>query len=303
MNTPEGFRPKQATLKIPASFEGIGLHTGRLTRVTVKPAPQNHGIRFRRTDRRGKNADLPADWRHCVDFPRCTMMRAENGAAFQTIEHLMASLFALEIDNATIEMDGQEVPIMDGSARPIVDALALGGIEEQDAPRRFRKVTEAMTLTDDRISLTVEPHHTLAVDYALELPYWGTQRWSGDVSPASFREQICFARTYGILSVIWPALILGKLRLIPLVRGASLSNALLMYKDGVLNKGGLKTPDEFLRHRILDLVGDLALGGPPIIGKVTAFCSNHKHNRALLRALDVAGAIDSGMQRPTPATA
>jgi UDP-3-O-[3-hydroxymyristoyl] N-acetylglucosamine deacetylase len=286
MTPPTGFRENQATLKTPAAFEGVGLHTGRMTRVTVLPAPPNHGIQFRRTDKRGHNATLRADWRHCVDFPRCTMMQAESGAKFQTIEHLMASLFALEIDNAVIEMDGQEVPIMDGSARPIVEALAEGGIEEQDAPRAFRKITRSVTLTDGRISLTIEPHPTFAIDYALELPYWGTQHWASDVTPASFREDICFARTYGILSVIWPALILGKLRLIPLVRGASLSNALLMYKDGVLNKGGLKTPDEFLRHRVLDLVGDLALNGAPIIGKVTAFCSNHKHNRALLAALD-----------------
>lgn len=286
MAAPKGFRENQATLREAAGFSGIGLHTGRETHVTVRPAPPGTGIRFRRIDGRGGGAELPADWRHCVDFPRCTMMKAENGAKFQTIEHLMASLFALEIDNAIIEMDAQEVPILDGSARPIIEALERGGIAEQDAPRAFRKITEPLTLTDDRISLTVEPHDRFAIDFALELPHWGTQRWSGEVTPGSFRKDICFARTYGILSLIWPALILGKLRLIPLVRGASLGNALLMYKDRVLNKEGLQTPDEFLRHRILDLVGDLTLGGGPIIGKVTAFCSNHKHNRALLRELE-----------------
>lgn len=286
MAAPEGFRENQATLKEAARFSGIGLHTGRTTNVTIRPAPAGTGIRFRRAGKRGQGAELQADWRHCIDFPRCTMMKAGDGSKFQTIEHLMASLFALEIDNAIVEMDGQEVPIMDGSARPIVEALAKGGIEEQDRPRAFRRIVEKITLNDERISLTIEPHSTFAIDYALELPYWNTQRWSGEMPPARFREEICFARTYGILSVIWPALILGKLRLIPLVRGASLSNALLMYKDRVLNEGGLKTPDEFLRHRILDLVGDLALGGGPIIGKVTAFCSNHKHNRALLRAIE-----------------
>lgn len=282
MAAPTGFRENQATLKEAAQFSGIGLHTGRKTNVTILPAPVDTGIRFRR---RG-GGELKADWRHCIDFPRCTMMKAADGAKFQTIEHLMASLFALEIDNAVVEMDAQEVPIMDGSARPIVEALEKGGIEEQDKTRHFRRITESITLTDDRISLTIEPHPTFAIDYALELPYWNTQRWSGEMAPKRFRDEICFARTYGILSVIWPALILGKLRLIPMVRGASLSNALLMYKDRVLNEGGLKTPDEFLRHRILDLVGDLALGGGPIIGKVTAFCSNHKHNRALLRAIE-----------------
>jgi len=291
MAAPQGFRENQATLREAARFSGVGLHTGRKTNVTIHPAPADTGIRFRRAGGRGQSAELQADWRNCVDFPRCTMMKAENGAKFQTIEHLMASLFALEIDNAIVEMDAQEVPIMDGSARPIVEALAKGGIREQGRPRHFRRITESITLTDERISLTIEPHPTFAVDYALELPYWNTQRWSGDMSPARFREEICFARTYGILSVIWPALILGKLRLIPLVRGASLGNALLMYKDRVLNEGGLKTPDEFLRHRILDLVGDLALGGGPIIGKVTAFCSNHKHNRALLRAVEERDAL------------
>lgn len=283
---PEGFREKQATLKKPARFSGIGLHTGRNTNVTIHPAPAGTGIRFRRMDKRGRSTELQADWRHCIDFPRCTMLSAENGTKFQTIEHLMASFFALEIDNAIVEMDAQEVPILDGSARPIIEAIQKGGIEVQDAPRNFRRIEAPITLTDNRISLTIEPHHTFAIDYALELPYWNTQRWSGEVTPHRFRDEICFARTYGILSVIWPALILGKLRLIPLVRGASLSNALLMYKDRVLNKEGLQTPDEFLRHRILDLVGDLTLGGGPIIGKVTAFCSNHKHNRALLREIE-----------------
>lgn len=286
MAAPKGFRENQATLREAASFHGVGLHTGRETNVTIRPAPAGTGIRFRRVDRRGGGAELPAHWRHCIDFPRCTMMKAENGAKFQTIEHLMASLYALEIDNAIVEMDAQEVPILDGSARPIIEALERGGIEEQEAPRAFRKITEPVTLTDDRISLTIEPYSGFAIDFALELPYWGTQRWSGELTPGSFRRDICFARTYGILSVIWPALVLGKLRLIPLVRGASLRNALLMYKDRVLNKEGLQTPDEFLRHRILDLVGDLALGGGPIIGKVTAFCSNHKHNRALLKAIE-----------------
>lgn len=285
-SAPEGFREKQATLKKPAHFSGIGLHTGRNTNVTIYPAPAGTGIRFRRADKRGRSAELQADWRHCVDFPRCTMLGAKNGAKFQTIEHLMASFFALEIDNAIVEMDGQEVPILDGSARPIIEAIEKGGIDVQDAQRNFRRIEAPITLTDNRISLAIEPYHTFAIDYALELPYWNTQHWSGDMTPRRFRDEICFARTYGILSVIWPALILGKLRLIPLVRGASLSNALLMYKDRVLNKEGLQTPDEFLRHRILDLVGDLTLGGGPIIGKVTAFCSNHKHNRALLREIE-----------------
>lgn len=291
MTAPQGFRESQATLKRTAQFSGVGLHTGRTTNVTIHPAPADTGIRFRRSKGRGQGAELTADWRHCIDFPRCTTMKASDGAKFQTIEHLMASFFALEIDNAIVEMDAQEVPIMDGSARPIVEALEGGGIQEQDRPRHFRKVSKSITLTDDRISLTIEPHPTFAIDYSLELPYWNTQRWSGEMPPARFREEICFARTYGILSVIWPALILGKLRLIPLVRGASLSNALLMYKDRVLNEGGLKSPDEFLRHRILDLVGDLALGGGPIVGKVTAFCSNHKHNRALLRAVEERDAL------------
>ncbi|MEX1155167.1 UDP-3-O-acyl-N-acetylglucosamine deacetylase [Parvibaculum sp.] len=286
MTSPSTFNMRQGTVRQPASFAGIGLHTGRHTQVTVMPAPAGQGIRFRRTDKGGKGAELQADWRHCVDFPRCTMMQAPGGAKFQTIEHLMAALFALEIDNATVLMDGQEVPIMDGSAAPLVEAIAAAGRAEQDAPRQFRKIERALTVTDNRISLSVEPADRFIIDYTLELPYWGTQHWAGEVTPESFRRDICYARTYGILSVIWPALILGKLRLIPLVRGASLGNALLMYKDRVLNKGGLKSPDEFLRHRIIDLVGDLALGGGPLIGKVTAFCSNHKHNRALLRAIE-----------------
>ena len=214
MTAPHGFRESQATLKRTAQFSGVGLHTGRTTNVTIHPAPADTGIRFRRSKGRGQGAELTADWRHCIDFPRCTMMKASDGAKFQTIEHLMASFFALEIDNAIVEMDAQEVPIMDGSARPIVEALEGGGIQEQDRPRHFRKISKSITLTDDRISLTIEPHPTFAIDYSLELPYWNTQRWSGEMPPARFREEICFARTYGILSVIWPALILGKLRLV-----------------------------------------------------------------------------------------
>ncbi|MEQ8267718.1 MAG: UDP-3-O-acyl-N-acetylglucosamine deacetylase [Parvibaculum sp.] len=283
---PKGFKGNQGTIAAAVSFEGVGLHTGRVSRVTVRPAPAGHGIAFCRTGGNAQGRALPAHWKHGIDFPRCTTLRAEDGTRFQTIEHLMAAFFALQIDNALVEMDGQEVPILDGSAAPIVSALEKAGRSELDVPRRFHTIEKTVELDDGRISLRIDPHPTFAIDFTLELPYWGTQRWSGDVSPESFRRDIAKSRTYGILSVIWPALILGKLRLIPLVRGASLDNALLMYKDRVLNKGGLHTPDEFLRHRILDLVGDLMLAGAPIVGKVTAFCSTHKHNRTLLAKIE-----------------
>jgi len=192
----------------------------------------------------------------------------------------------MQIDNALIEIrGGHEIPILDGSAKRIFDLLAQVGRVDQGEPRRFFRVLKKVEFRKGPVSITISPSDDFAVSFTLELPHYGQQRWDGIVTPNGFASEITFARTYGLLKQILVPLILGKMRLVPLLRGASLNNAVVIAGRGVLNRHGLRCPDEFVRHRVLDLVGDMMLAGAPLIGKVEAVCTGHIHNRTLLTQL------------------
>ncbi len=281
----DGFRLRQATLRESLSFNGIGLHSGRDTAVTVRPAPPGHGIVFRRNDPRGGAQDLQADWKHGIESPLCTTLQGTDGLRFRTVEHILSALYACQIDNALIEVDGEELPILDGSALPFVKMIDEAGIEAASEPRRFIRVLKPVRIEDGVSMIEIVPADGFFVDFTLALPKIGLQRWQGRIEPETLKQSVMPSRTYGRLREAWPAILLGKARLLPLLRGVSLDNALAIVGKGVLNKGGLRSPDEFVRHRVLDLIGDLTLAGAPLLGQVRAVRTGHRLNLALLKKL------------------
>lgn len=281
----DGFRLRQATLRGSLCFSGIGLHSGKHTAVTLHPAPPGHGIVFRRLAPRSGAQDLPADWQYGIDSSLCTTLQHPDGLRFRTVEHILAALYACQIDNALIEIDGEEVPILDGSALPFVHMIDEAGVETAPEPRRFIRVLKPVRIEDGVSVIEILPADGFFIDFTLALPKIGLQHWQGRIAPETLKESIMPSRTFGRLREAWPAILLGKARLLPLLRGVSLDNALAIVGKGVLNRGGLRSPDEFVRHRVLDLIGDLALAGAPLLGKVHAVRTGHRYNLALLEKL------------------
>jgi len=275
---PIGFVP-QKTLKTSICCRGTALHSGQPVTMTFHPAAADAGIVFRRSDRDG--AALPASWRYVRESALCTTVDDNDGLRVATIEHVMAALAGLEIDNAVIELDGPEAPVMDGSAAPFIFLLECAGIVTQHAPRRAIEVLKPVGVGDGEKSAALLPGDgltiNLTIDFAANAIRRQTMRWSFD--PESFRSEIAPARTFGFLEEI------DALRAAGLARGGCMDNAIVIGGGRVLNQDGLRFPDEFVRHKVLDAVGDLYLAGAPIIGTFTGFRSGHAINRQLLEAL------------------
>jgi UDP-3-O-[3-hydroxymyristoyl] N-acetylglucosamine deacetylase len=273
-----GFVP-QKTLKTSICCRGTALHSGQPVTLTFHPAAADAGIVFRRSDRDG--AALPANWRYVRESALCTTVDDGDGLSVATIEHVMAALAGLEIDNAVIELDGPEAPVMDGSAAPFIFLLACAGIVTQHAPRRAIEVLRPVRVGDSEKSAALLPGDgltiNLTIDFAASAIRRQTMRWTFD--PESFRSEIAPARTFGFLEEI------DALRAAGLARGGGMDNAIVIGDGRVLNRDGLRFPDEFVRHKVLDAVGDLYLAGAPIIGTFTGFRSGHAINRQLLGAL------------------
>jgi UDP-3-O-[3-hydroxymyristoyl] N-acetylglucosamine deacetylase len=273
-----GFVP-QNTLKNSIRCRGTALHSGERVAMVFHPAAPDSGIVFRRSDRGG--ATLRADWRHVRDSALCTTVDDGNGLSVATIEHVMAALAGLEIDNALVELDGPEVPVMDGSAAPFIFLLECAGIAAQDAPRRAIEILKPVKVGDATKSAALLPgdgfNIELTIDFAATAIQRQTLHWTFD--PESFKTDIASARTFGFLEEV------DALRAAGLVRGGSMDNAIVIGEGRVLNRDGLRFPDEFVRHKILDAVGDLYLAGNPIIGAFAGLRSGHALNRRLLEAL------------------
>lgn len=267
----------QQTIEEPVSCSGIGVHSGRETGITIRPAPENHGIRFRRTDLPG-TSDIPALFSMVVDTSLATVV-GNQGAIVSTIEHLMAAFTGLAIDNALVEIDGYEMPIMDGSAREFARILNLAGIREQQMPRWFFVVTDPITIEDGDKSVTVTPCSRFSISCSIHFdnPVIGTQQLSFDLSPEEFTKEICHARTFGFIKD------LHYLKMFNLGRGGSLDNAIVIDNDKILNETGLRYPDEFVRHKLLDCLGDFALLGMPIMGHIKTHKSGHDLNHRFIR--------------------
>lgn len=285
----------QGTISKPISFKGKGLHTGKRAQITIHPADANSGIVFRRIDKAGRNANGSADngteilahWENTKRLPLCTCIAStKNDIHVRTIEHLMAAFYACGIDNALIDVNGTELPILDGSAQKYVKKINEIGVKQQTISRRVFKVTKAFEIKEnDHCFLKIEPADSLSIDVTISLLKIGRLNWKGEMSPELFSEQISSARTFGRLKNGLLAQ-LTRFRKDPICLGANTKSAVVVVRgDKVLNKGGLRMPDEYVRHRLLDLVGDLMLSGGHIQGKITAFSPAHRMTHALLRQI------------------
>ncbi len=271
----------QTTLKSPIHCSGVALHSGARVAMTLKPADPESGIRFRRTDIGGRGDIIPARWDRVVDTRLCTMLGNDSGVTVSTVEHLMAALAGSRIDNVDIEINGPEVPIMDGSSAPFLFLIECAGVTRQAAPRRAIRVERAVTAGDNDRFATLSPGNRLSVGFEIDFDSAAVARQELhlDVTPASFKSDLSRARTFGFLHEV------EHLRSIGLARGGSLDNAVVVSGDKVLNEGGLRYDDEFVRHKMLDAVGDLYLAGGPLLGHVQGKRCGHQTHNAVLRAL------------------
>jgi UDP-3-O-[3-hydroxymyristoyl] N-acetylglucosamine deacetylase len=271
----------QHTLAGPAIFAGVGVHTGAHMRVSVRPAPAGSGIVFVRTDVKDRDNRVPATGEAVVKTQLGTVIGNAAGVTVATIEHLMAAFAALGVDNAVVELDGPEVPIMDGSAEPFVQIIDHAGRRRQDAARGFIEILETIEVVDGdkRASLSPANQFELAFEIAFENHSIGRQRVDFAVDEKCFREELADCRTFGFLAEV------EALRAIGLARGGSLENCIVIDGGRVLNPEGLRRPDEFVRHKALDAVGDLYVLGAPVIGRFEGIYAGHGLNNALVRAL------------------
>ena len=271
----------QHTLKSFIQFHGVGLHGGEAVAMVVRPAPENHGIHFVRTDVTDRNNYIPALWSNVTDTKLCTLISNEDGVSVGTIEHLMAALHGCHIDNALIEINGPEVPIMDGSSTAFVAAISRVGLQEQDAPRHMIRLLKPVLVQDKDKSVILTPAETPSFSGAISFdhPMIGTQSFSTELVNGNFPHELANCRTFGFQQEV------DYLRSIGLARGGSLDNAIVLGKDDILNPQGLRRPDEFIRHKLLDAVGDLSLAGAPILAKYHGIRAGHDMNNRVLRAL------------------
>ena len=279
----------QHTLKSELSFEGVGVHSGVLVRVTLKPADVNTGIVFRRTDVASDHNDtrdsvVYARYDNVVDTRLCTKLMNDDGVAVTTVEHLMAAFAAMSVDNVLVEMNGEEMPIMDGSSEPFMFLMECTGIESQTAPRRAIRIVKEITIQGDngeiaKLSPTDTPEMSIFARIDFDNPVIGTQEMQMRIGKDTFKNQLAKARTFGFMRDI------EMLRDAGLAQGGSFDNAIILDDNSVLNPTGLRFDDEFIRHKILDAVGDLYMAGAPILGHYHAERLGHALNNQILQAL------------------
>lgn len=268
---------KQRTLAHPVEISGVGVHSGKKVNLVICPAPPNHGIRFRRMDLK-ESPSIPANFNMVVDTSLATVI-GYNGFIVSTIEHLMASFVGMAIDNALVEIDAHEVPIMDGSAAVFARTLKKAGFVEQPAPRCVFRVKEPICLSEGDKSVCVYPAPVFRITchIAYAHPMIGEQSMEIDVDAPVFEKEISRARTFGFLREY------ETLKRYGLGQGSSLDNAVVIGDHQVLNEGGLRFENEFVRHKILDSLGDFALMGMPIMGHIVAHKSGHAFNHLFLK--------------------
>lgn len=273
---------KQRTLKRIVQATGVGLHTGKKVTLTMRPAPANTGVIYRRTDL-NPPVDFPADAKSVRDTMLCTCLVNEDDVRISTVEHLNAALAGLGIDNIVIEVNAPEIPIMDGSAAPFVFLLLDAGIEELRTAKKFIRIKETVRVEDGDKWAEMRPYNGFKLDFTIDFNHpaidASTQRYKLDFSAESFMSQISRARTFGFMRDI------EYLQSKGLCLGGSFDCAIVVDDYRVLNDDGLRFEDEFVRHKMLDAIGDLFMCGYNIIGEFTAFKSGHALNNKLLQAV------------------
>lgn len=271
----------QCTVKDSISCMGVGLHTGKKVKLTLKPAEAGTGINFIRTDVHPGTGFIAARWYNVTDTDLATTLMNEHGVTLSTIEHLVAALRGCGVDNALIEVNGPEVPIMDGSALPFIRMIQTTGVVEQDSPRHVIWIHRPIEYRngDKYAILSPENKTRFTVHIEFDNPLIGTQVSSFDYTNDDFNNFIAPARTFGFLDQI-PAL-----ERLGLIKGGSLSNAVLLDGENVMNKDGLRFRDEFVRHKILDCIGDFGLLGVRVLGHFYAKKPGHELNKQFIRTL------------------
>lgn len=270
----------QASIARMARFRGVGLHSGAPARLTIHPAPANHGIVFRRVDLPGRPT-VPALWDRVQPTPLCTRLHGEDGITVSTIEHVMAALSGIGIGNALIDLDGPEVPILDGSSRPFVEGILEAGLRRLPVAAEVIRVLKPVTVTEGSASATLSPADRLAIDFSIDFaePAIGQQHRRIDLIGDRFMAELMDSRTFCRQSDV------AAMQAGGLARGGSYFNAVVFDGDRILTPGGLRHADEPVRHKILDAVGDLALAGAPLLGRFTATRGGHALTNRALRAL------------------
>ena len=271
----------QRTLQSSIRCTGVGLHTGDKVTMELQPAAADTGILFRRTDVANSDRDVRARYDFVGSTNFCTTLVNEDGVSVATIEHLMAALAGCEIDNAIVALNGPEVPIMDGSAEPFVFLIECAGTVEQDEPRRAIQVLHPVTVRDGNSVATLEPADGFSIEFGIdfESAAIGRQSFLMDLSPDAFKTDISRARTFGFLHEV------EALHNAGLGQGGSLENVVVIDGDEVMNVDGLRFDNEFVRHKVLDCIGDMYLAGGPLVGHFSGIRAGHGLHHKLLHAL------------------
>jgi len=276
---------QQTTIGQRIACEGVGLHSGKDVKLALRPAAEGTGIVFHVSGPDGRQTITPHP--EAVAATSLATTLGKDGMTVSTAEHLLAALRGLGIDNAHVDVGGGEIPIMDGSAAPFAQLLSKVGVLIQKKPRKVLRIKKSISFSQDGKQITAEPYHGFYVDYTIDFPHpaIGKQRLALDVAPRSF-SQVAKARTFGFLRDV------EMLQERGLALGGSLNNAIVLDERGVLNKEGLRHGDEFVRHKLLDFIGDMAMLPLPLQGRFTVSCSGHALNNAFLRHIMDAGCLE-----------
>jgi len=271
------FVDRQTTLAEQVTLTGIGVHSGKPASITLLPAEACVGVVFTRTDQ-DSGAEIPAHWSKVTATSLSTVLGDPSADGVATVEHLMAALSGMGVDNVIVEIDGPEMPIMDGSSAIFVEAIEQAGLKRLDRGRRYLKIRKSVRIDNGGAWCELHPYDGTKVDITIdfETPLIGRQRFVSDMTPSVFREDLCRARTFGNVKDVEQLWKMG------FALGSSLENSVAISDDKVLNPEGTRWPDEFARHKALDAVGDLALAGLPILGLYRSFKGGHKMNHAIL---------------------
>jgi UDP-3-O-[3-hydroxymyristoyl] N-acetylglucosamine deacetylase len=269
----------QKTISGFISIGGIGLHSGKKARITLRPAPENSGYIFVNINEQFPS-EIVASFDKVLDTTLATTI-GEDNICFRTVEHLISALRGMDVDNVIVEVEGDEVPIMDGSAAPFVYLLKKVGIVEQKRLRKFISVKNPIRFNDGEKYIEILPSNELKIEFTIDFPHplIGLQSFSFVATPENYEKEIAKARTFGFLKEV------EYLKKNGFALGGSLENAVVISDKGILNKEGLRYKDEFVRHKILDLIGDIALLGYPVIGHIRAYKSGHALNNMLCKEL------------------
>lgn len=274
----------QCTIAKSVIFEGVGVHSGRIARAVVHPADAGHGIIFKRVDIEDRNNIVPARWDHVIPSELCTVIANQDGTSVSTVEHLRAALEGCNIHNALVEIDGDEIPILDGSSKEFVDAFLEAGVVDQGIKRRVLRILKDVTIVDGMKRITLRPlkdgeASTFKVRIDFEHKSIGVQERREAMINGNFVHNLAGARTFCMFKDV------EFLRSKGLARGGSLENAIVINDEGIMNEGGLRYEDEFVRHKMLDAKGDIALVDAAFEGHYDGDMPSHRLNNNVLRAL------------------